>query len=186
MKCIVNPWRGLSIENPMYTLVICSTKKSLLTRNFIDPCFFKLLQAIRFLGKQGLAFRGHNESSEAFQGNLYQLLLLQAEGFPKMNAWLQKREYISPKITNELIKLMGQKILSGSIDEVNSAQWYSVIVNEASDLSGIEQLSVTVGWISRSYEVHEDTLGLIEVSDIKAVTIFKELKDFLFSCLLPM
>ena len=32
----------------------------------------KLLRAIRFLAKQGLAFRGHNESSEAFQGNLYQ------------------------------------------------------------------------------------------------------------------
>ena len=51
---------------------------------------FKLLRAIRFLGKQGLAFRGHNESSEAFQGNLYQLL--QAEDCPKMVA------YISPKI----------------------------------------------------------------------------------------
>ena len=50
----------------------------------------KLLRAIRFLAKQGLAFRGHDESSEAFQGNLYQLLLLQAEECPKMNAWLQK------------------------------------------------------------------------------------------------
>ena len=51
---------------------------------------FKLLRAIRFLAKQGLAFRGHNESAEAFQGNLYQLLLLQAEECPEMNVWLQK------------------------------------------------------------------------------------------------
>jgi len=36
----------------------------------------KLLQAIRF---QGLVCRKHNESSEAFQGNLYQLLLMQAD-----------------------------------------------------------------------------------------------------------
>ena len=49
---------------------------------------FKVLRANRFPGKQGLAFRGHNESSEAFQCNLYQLLLLQAEDCPKMNAWL--------------------------------------------------------------------------------------------------
>ena len=112
-------------------------------QEFHRSMLFKLLRAIRFLGKQGLAFRGHNESSEAFQGNLYQLLLLQAEECPKMNAWLQKREYISPKIANKLIKLMGQKILNGIIDEVSSAQWYSVIADEASDVSGNEQLSVT-------------------------------------------
>ena len=39
----------------------------------------KLPHTIKFLGKQDLAIRGHNESLEAFQGNLYQLLLLQAE-----------------------------------------------------------------------------------------------------------
>ena len=73
---------------------------------------FKLLRAIRFLGKQGLAFRGHNESSEAFQGNLYQLL--QAEDCPKMVA------YISPKI--DIIQSVA---LDSIVDEVSSAQWYA-------------------------------------------------------------
>ena len=45
---------------------------------------------------------------------------------------------------NELIKLMGQRILNGIIDEDNSAQWYSVIADEASDVSHSEQLSITV------------------------------------------
>jgi len=31
-----------------------------------------MMQAVRFLGKQGLPLRGHNESTEAFQGKLYQ------------------------------------------------------------------------------------------------------------------
>ena len=105
---------------------------------------FKLLWAIRFLAKQGLVFRGHNESSEAFQGNLYQLLLLQAEECPEMNVWLQKREYISPKISNEIIQLMGQTMLKGIVDEVSKDQWYAVIADEASDVSRSEQLSVTV------------------------------------------
>ena len=59
----------------------------------------KLLQVIIFLGKQVLALRGHNESAEAFQGNLYQLLLLQAE----VNEWLRKHEYISLTIVDEII-----------------------------------------------------------------------------------
>ena len=41
--------------------------------------FLKLLECIRYLARQGLAFRGHHEDSIAFEGNLYQLLLLQAK-----------------------------------------------------------------------------------------------------------
>ena len=36
----------------------------------------KLLHCIRYLARQGLAFCGHHEDSVAFEGNLYQLLLL--------------------------------------------------------------------------------------------------------------
>ena len=42
----------------------------------------KLLHCIRYLARQGLAFRGHHEDSVAFEGNLYQLLLLQATDSP--------------------------------------------------------------------------------------------------------
>ena len=40
---------------------------------------------------------------------------------------------------------------------------------------------MTVRWVNKNYEVHEDTLGLKELSDTKATTIFKEVKDF-FPC----
>jgi len=39
---------------------------------------------------------------------------------------------------------MAQKIFEGIVDEVNSVQWYAVIADEANDVSGSEQLSVTV------------------------------------------
>lgn len=38
----------------------------------------KLLSCIKYLARQGLPFRGHHEDSESFEGNLYQLLLLEA------------------------------------------------------------------------------------------------------------
>lgn len=57
-----------------------------------------------------------------------------------------------------------------------------MIADEASDVSRSEQLSVTVRWVSKTYEVHEDTLGLKELSDTKAATIFKEVKDLLLKC----
>ena len=48
------------------------------TRNNL-AMFLKLLECIRYLARQDLAFRGHHEDSIAFEGNLYQLLLLQAK-----------------------------------------------------------------------------------------------------------
>ena len=34
---------------------------------------------------------------------------------------------------------MGKKILDSIVDDVSSAQWYAVIADEASDVSGTEQ-----------------------------------------------
>ena len=78
-----------------------------------------------------MAIRSHNESAEAFQGNLYQLLLLQAEDCLGMNKWLRKHEYISPTIIDELIKSMGKTILRDTTSEVTSVQWYAIIADEA-------------------------------------------------------
>ena len=129
-------------------------------QEFHKSMLFKLLRAIRFLGKQGLPLRGHNESAEAFQGNLYQLLLLQAEECPKMISWLQQRDYISPMITDEIVNSMGQMILRGILKDIKSVQWFSIIADEATDISGTEQLSLSIRWVSKNYEVHEDILGV--------------------------
>ena len=155
-------------------------------QEFHRSMLLKLLRAIKFLGKQGLAIRGHNENAEAFQGNLYQLLLLQAEDCPGMNKWLRQREYISPTIVDELIKSMGKSILRDIISEVSSAPWYAIIADEATDVSGTEQVSVSVRWVNNCYEVHEDLLGLKELPNTKAVTIHHEIKDVLMRCSLSI
>ena len=73
---------------------------------FHRSMLMKVLSCIRYLGWQGLALRGHVESIESFEGNLYQLLLLEAAGDDKMKAWLDKKQYLSPVITNEMINIM--------------------------------------------------------------------------------
>ena len=78
----------------------------------------KLLSSIRFLAPQGLAFRGRTETSNSFKGNLYQLLLLRAEENNQMRVWLNKKEYISPDVVNEIIVLMGQTVLRNIIAEI--------------------------------------------------------------------
>jgi len=125
-------------------------------QEFSKSMLLKLMRAVRFLGKQGLPLSGHNGSAEAFQGNLYQLLLLHA---PNIISWLQMREHISPAIVNELVKLMGKAILRSILGDIKNVQWYAIIADEATDVSGTEQMSVSIRWVSKDYEVYEDILG---------------------------
>ena len=80
--------------------------------------FMKVLSCIRNLGRQGLALQGHDENIENFEGNLYQGLLLETARDDKMKAWLYKKQYLSPVITNEMINIMGITILESILTTV--------------------------------------------------------------------
>ena len=146
----------------------------------------KLLQAIQYLSRQGLPLRAHSEDTESFSGNLYQLLLLQAKDCPETISWLHQKDYISPEIVNEIISSMGQCVLRNILARVSTALWYSVIVDEATDVCRNEQMSLSVRWTDHSYDIHEYTLGFIQLPNTKAVTIFSAIKDVLIRCSLPM
>ena len=155
-------------------------------QQFHKTMLLKLLEVVRFLGRQGLPLRGHSEDVESFEGNLYQLLLLQSKDCPGMRQWLQQKEYTSPVIINEMVLLMGQAILKEIIANVKDTLWYSLIADEATDVSHTEQLSITIRWVDKEYQVHEDMLGLEELRDTKATTIHHEIKDVLIRCSLPV
>ena len=145
----------------------------------------KLLSCVKYLARQGLPFRGHYEDIQSFEGNLYQLLLLQAEDCPEMKTWLRKKEYISPEIVNEIIMMMGQSVLRQLLSEIKSSLWFSILADEATDISHHEQMSLSIRWVDDSYTIHEDTLGLIQLPDTKSKTIFHAIKDILIRCSLP-
>lgn len=81
---------------------------------------------------------------------------------------------------------MGKMILRGILDDIKCVQWYGIIANEATDVSGTEQLSVSIRWVSKKYEVHEDILGVKELPNTKAATIRHEVNDILVRCSLSI
>ena len=108
---------------------------------------------------------------------IYQLLSLQAKDCPEIISWLHQKEYISPEIVNEIISSMRQCVLRNILADVSTALWYSIIVNEATDVSRNEQMSLSVRCTDHSYDIHEYTLGLIQLPNTKAETIFSAIKD---------
>ena len=97
------------------------------------------LSSLKYL-LQVLAIRGH----EDIEGNLLQVLSLRSSDCSQLNAWIKERKYLSPQIVNEQISLMGLTVLR-LLSDICRAQWFSLIIDEATDVSHKEQMVVSDG-----------------------------------------
>ena len=108
---------------------------------------------------QGLPLRGHKEGLADLGGNLYQLLRKTCPGLT---------QYTWPTIVNEFINQMGQSVLRKLLSEASASVWFSILADEATDVSHNEQMSISIRWVNTNYDVHKDTLGLIQLSNTRA------------------
>lgn len=81
---------------------------------------------------------------------------------------------------------MGQAVLRELLGEIRSCNWFSLIADEATDISHNEQLSLSIRWVDSHYVIHEDTLGLSQLENTKAKTLYSIIKDILIRCSLPI
>ena len=139
----------------------------------------KQLQSLRFLLRQGLAVRGHSDTDE---GNLYQLMKLQAVGSSQLQTWLNDKKYQSPEIVNEQIQLMSKQVLRSLLINIKEQPFYGIIADETTDISGKEQLAISLRWVTSSYEIHEDLIGLVYVETTDACTLKTVIQDSLIRC----
>ena len=142
----------------------------------------KQLSSLLFLLHQGLAIRGHNMED----GNLFQLLKLRSQDDPQLITWLNDHNYYSPDILSEQIELMAHSILRGVLKEINSAGWFSILADEATDVKRCEQMCVCIRWVDDDYNVNEETIGLVKVSKTDSATLFAALHDVCIRCVLPL
>ena len=73
----------------------------------------KHLSSVRYLARQGLAFRGYEEK----EGNMMQLLQMWSLHDVDIKHWLRCGKYLS-HIINEQIKLMGDHVLRVMLSEI--------------------------------------------------------------------
>ena len=136
----------------------------------------EIMSSIRFLCRQGLALRGDNED-----GNLTQLLLMRAESDPNLKDWMKRKQnvYTSPDIQNEIIKLFGTTLLRGLVSEIQSSPFVTIMVDETTDVSNMEQATFVIRIVTEDFKVHEEFLGLYEVPSIDSKTLVAKIKDIL-------
>ena len=102
-------------------------------------CFIKILSSLRFLARQGLAFRGHGDGS---QSNVTQLLALRAVDDSSLARWLKKKtdKYTSGDIQNEVLSVIANNFLCTIVEEVKAAKFCSIMVDETPDIANKDQV----------------------------------------------
>lgn len=80
--------------------------------------FLKVLSSLMLLMRQGLAIRGHKDDDS--DGNLLQLLKLRCEDDSRLSKWLDRRQYLSHDIINEVITIFGKELLRQLLDNIRN------------------------------------------------------------------
>lgn len=141
-----------------------------------------IVKTVLFCGRQGLALRGHDESSNIDtlsghnDGNFRALLRFCIDaGDVNLQHHLEtaykNAQYTSPPIQNEVIVCAGQLITDEIAARANAAKSFAILADETTDSSCKEQLSVCVRYVHfDAYgrpQLREDFVGFVDVSTLK-------------------
>lgn len=99
----------------------------------------KQLSSLQYLACQGLAVKGH----EQIEGNLIQLLLLHGEDCSELKQWIKEKHYL----LSAMLSLMCRTITMQLFKEIHKASIYSLIADEATDITNKEQLCISIRWV---------------------------------------
>ena len=121
-----------------------------------------ILSCIRFLARQALALRGSNSDADS---NFLQLLSLRAQDQPQLTKWLGRHtnKYISHECQNEMLEIMAYHVQRKIIHLVSESPFISLMVDETTDISNNQQLTIVLRRTDVNFDVYEDFLGMYQI-----------------------
>ena len=154
-----------------------------------------IIEAILLCARQCIALRGHRDDAKLYEvdsnnpGNLQEILSYLARNGNNvhfqdhlLNA-PRNATYRSKTTQNELLGLCGDSVLKSLTEEIRDAKYFSVLADEAADVSKIEQMSVVVRFVDKESNIREEFVGFTQCSEglsgeAIAKTIKQALEDF--------
>ena len=130
--------------------------------------FLKILEKLRFLSRQGLPMLGDSNNR-----NFIHFSLSEASYDSRIYKWLEKKtiKFTHLTIQNDRLKLMSVSILRNISKNVKQSKFYTIMVDEVTDVSNHEELVICIRWIDHNFEPHKEMIGLYQVEDIKSETL---------------
>ncbi|XP_042038414.1 zinc finger MYM-type protein 1-like [Salvia splendens] len=142
------------------------------------------LNVTRFLFKQGLSFRGHDESSSSSnRGNFLELLLWFSEINDDVSKTLftnapANNQMNSPRIQKELANACASEVTLAIVIDIRG-KVFTLLVDEARDVSLKEQMRVVLRYVNNEGYVIERFIGIVHVTDTSSLTLKCAIDDLL-------
>lgn len=135
----------------------------------------RIISTIIYCGTHDLALRGKTSDS----GNFIDLLSFRIESGDKileehLSHCKPTEKYISHRVQNELIDICGTLIREHIVETVKKCHSFSVLADETADISGTEQMSLGVRYVSNNTaeaEIREEFLGFVPLEQLDAKSI---------------
>lgn len=178
MKCENLMKQGQSIKHAFH-------KQDDITKNEYRIRLNASIDASRFLLRQGLPFRGHEEKDEtANNGNFVELLKYTAEQNEDVSKVVLRNapgnnQMTSPKIQKDIVQCFAEELIKSIIDEIDH-DVFGLLVDESADVSYKEQMAVVFRYVDKSGIVKERFISLTHVSDTSSSSL-KSAIDSLFA-----
>ena len=99
---------------------------------------------------------------------------------------MKANRYTSPEVQNDIIKVMANHILRDVSSKLQSSSFLTVMMDETTDISNQEQVTIVMRRIDENFVASEEFLGLYTVSKIDASTLFTVIKDVMIRFNLPL
>ena len=146
-----------------------------------------------------LAFRGHrddahhylNEEDPTNPGNFIEILKYGARCGNLMDVLFENcpsnQTYRSKTIQNEIINICGELITEKIVEEIKDAKFFTVLADEATDCSNVEQMAIVLRFVDNNLKVREEFLGFIScMKGLSGEALSTEIKNFIQSVGLRM
>nr|XP_040245739.1 uncharacterized protein LOC109783366 [Aegilops tauschii subsp. strangulata] len=124
----------------------------------------------RVLLKQGLPFRGHDESDGSLnKGNFKELHAYTTEQNPEVRKVVAhnapgNNQLTSSKIQKDIVECFAKEILHSVLREIGN-DVFSLLVDESRDVAGKEQMAVVLRYVGKCGSAIETLVGLTHVKE---------------------
>ena len=128
------------------------------------------IDVTRVLLKQGLPFRGHDESDKSLnKGNLKELHAYTIEQNPEVRKVVAhnapgNNQLTSSKIQKDIVECFAKEILHSILREIGN-DVFSLLVDESRDVAGKEQMAVVLRYVGKCGSAIETLVGLTHVKE---------------------
>jgi hypothetical protein len=142
------------------------------------------VDCVRFLQKQGLAFRGHDESKgSSNQGNFLELLWFLAKHNEEIDKVVldnapENHQMIAPHIQRDIANAAASETLDALLKDLGNLS-FAILIDESRDISIKEQLTIVLRYVDKRGHVIKRFLGITHVCNTPAVELKKTIDSVL-------